>query len=270
MAETITSLQNPQVKTTAQLHLKKYRDETGLILVEGPHAVLEAVKSGVKIRTLYLREDAPELPPESLSPVPVSRTVMAKMATTESPPGMLAVAERPRINASGLFSTESVRLLGLLGVQEPGNWGNLIRSACAFGMTGCLLVGNTVDAYHPKAIRASAGLVFRLPVAELADWQRLEQLVRDVKDLVIWGADSHPGQSYADADFGKKTLLLLGAEGAGLPPSVWELARPLHIPMAPEAESLNVATAGAILMAELYRRQQQAWRPKHSVRSPIR
>ncbi len=249
----ITSVQNPKVKAVVQLHQRKAREQEGLILIEGPHPIEEAVQAGLELMDVYCLEKA-DVPALNVDcPVTeVSRDVMAKMATTDSPPPVLAVAKPPRYSAEALFSAPEVRLLAATSLQDPGNMGTLIRSACAFGATGMLLIGPHVDATSPKVIRASAGLVFRMPVATLADIAALAAQLSTCPGLRVWGADAHQGPSYRAVEYGHRHLLLMGGEAHGLPQSVWQVAQPVHIPMAPQAESLNVAVAGAIILSEIF------------------
>lgn len=258
----ITSVQNPRVKAVVQLHQRKYRQEQHRILIEGRHPVAEALRAGLAIHELYVREGEVWAEEASIPAVPVTEAVMARMATTDTPVPVLAIATPPEHAGEQVFAVDSPRILGLVGIQDPGNLGTLIRSACAFGVTGLLLMGSSADAYQPKVIRASAGLVFRLPLGYLADPAALREPLLARSDLPVWGADAHQGASYRNVHFGDKWLLMMGSEAHGLPDDTWALAKPLHIPMSPAAESLNVGVAGAILLAEAY--QQLLPSPGHA------
>lgn len=252
----ITSLQNPKIKAVVQLHQRKYRDERGLILIEGRHPVEEALHSGIILEEIYLREGESPFSSAACEQLPVTEVVMAKISTTESPPPVLAVAKRPAYTPlEPTLQSEVVFVLGLIGLQDPGNLGTLIRSACAFGMTAVFLVGEHVDPFHPKVIRASAGMVFRLPFACLDNLERLIDQLQEHSELQVWGADPHQGESYHQVCYGNKTMLLLGGEAHGLPGVIWQAAKPLHIPMRSGVESLNVGVAGAIILAEIYQQQ---------------
>lgn len=254
----ITSVQNPKIKAVTKLHQRKYREQEGLILIEGQHPMQEALSAGVEILEVYVLENEPTPDALSIIPVWVTEQVMAKLSTTDSPVPILAVAKRPEHALTPLLQQSSWSLLTLLGLQDPGNVGTLIRSACAFQSQGVVLIGPHVDPYNPKVIRASAGLVFRIPVIELGDWNHLESELASIPDAQIWGADAHQGQSYRTIQYGSKTIILLGGEPHGLPQTVWPQAKPLHIPMADQAESLNVATSGAIILSEIYQQQVNA------------
>jgi RNA methyltransferase, TrmH family len=257
MSAQLISVQNPRVKAVCQLHQRKYREESGQILIEGRHPVEEALASQVVLQEVFLREDEPITLDVSCPITTVSEAVMAKMATTDSPPPILAVAEKPQYQTASLIPQDNAPcfILGLMALQDPGNIGTLIRSACAFGVTGICNIGSHVDPYQPKVIRASAGLVFRLPIVNIDNTEGLTQFIKANPSLEVWGTDVKNGTSYREVTYGNQTFLLLGAEGPGLPPEIFALMQSLHIPMASQAESLNVGIAGAIILAEAYQQR---------------
>lgn len=253
----ITSTQNPRVKAVVQLHQNKVRRERGQILVEGLHPLEEAIQANLVIDEIYIREDADcAMPGGAKQPVRVTEPVMAKMCTTESPPPVLAVAKAPSWSVEPVLRADTCLLLAIIGLQDPGNLGTLIRAACAFGVKAIFPVGSHVDPYHPKVIRASAGLVFRLPVVSLADFADLQSILKQYEGIAVWAADPHQGQSYREITYNSKTLIILGSEAHGLPESVWNLAQPVHIPMQTGVESLNVGVAGAIILCEAFQQCQ--------------
>ncbi len=248
----ITSLQNPSVKGVVQLHQRKYREKTNRILIEGRHPIEEAFQCGVFIEEIYLKESEKTSFEGTAPQVIVTDAVMSKMATTESPPPMLAVAKRPVSKVSNTFEAKTCFILGLIGLQDPGNLGTIIRSACAFNVNTILTIGDSVDVYSPKVIRASAGQIFRLPITSFPDITLLAEAIKDHPELQVFGADAHQGKSYKEAQYTEKILLLLGSEAHGIPPELWQYAKALHIPTNQAVESLNVGIAGAVMMAEIY------------------
>jgi TrmH family RNA methyltransferase len=248
----LTSLQNPQVKAAVQLHQRKGREAEGQILIEGRHPIEEAVKAGLEILTIYLRDEEQPLSGLVCEQIPVTEAVMAKIATTNTPVPVLAVARAPKFETESVFQAETLFALGITGLQDPANLGSLVRSACAFGVTGIVGVGAHVDPYSPKVIRTSVGLVFRLPILHLADFDALKAQMAELPELTVWGADAHQGASYREVMYPEKSLILLGGEAHGIPEEAWAFAKPLHIPMHSAAESLNVGVAGAIILAEAY------------------
>lgn len=252
----LTSLQNPKVKEAVRLHQRKYREETGCILIEGKHPLAEAQQAGLTLQTVFVRADQPLPAGLSCECLVASKAVMAKLSTTDTPVPMVGIAKRPAARQA-LFQDAVVTLsLGLVQLQDPGNLGTLVRSACAFGVQDLLIIGLSVDPYHPKIIRASAGLVFRLAVHSLLDLAQLAQALKAQPGMAVWGADAHQGESYRDAAYGTRNLVLLGGEAHGLPQTVWDFAQPIRIPMSPQAESLNVGVAGSIIMSEIFQQHQ--------------
>ncbi len=248
----ITSVQNPEVKGVVRLHQKKYRDEEGLILIEGYHALEEAIKAGLSIQTIFHLAEAKMIDGLVNQAIAVSEAVMKKMSTTETPLPILATALKPKMPSIEVFEKNIFFALGLCGLQDPGNMGTIARSACAFHIDAILTLSPSVDPYSPKVIRSSTGLIFRKPILEFSQAEQLLHWVQGIEGLTCWAADPHEGVSYRQAAYGRKILLLLGAEAHGIPEAILQSSNRLHIPMAPEVESLNVATSGAILMSEIY------------------
>lgn len=171
---------------------------------------------------------------------------MADLADTRTPQGVLLVAREPRDEISAL---EGRRLLVLDAIQDPGNLGTLVRSAVAFGLDGVVCLDGTVDPWGAKAVRASAGMVFRLPVVscpETAAVQRLRAL-----GLTVVIADVG-GVPVADAVVGPDFAVVIGNEGAGARSSLLEVADVVvAVRMRGPAESLNAGVAGSIVMHTL-------------------
>lgn len=253
----ISSLQNPQIKAVVKLHQRKFREKERLILIEGRHPVEEAIRANLVIEEWYIRAGE-HFPQENLPcpPVEVTEAVMAKISTTDTPPPVLAIARTPEYAVEPFFQAATGLILGLVDLQDPGNFGSLIRSACAFDVTHMITIGSLPDPYHPKVIRASTGLVFRLPIGHIENLETLCHYAKAAPDLQIWGTNAHRGISYREATYSSRTLLLMGGEAHGLPEATWNLAEPLHIPMSSMAESLNVGVAGAIILSEVYQQRR--------------
>jgi RNA methyltransferase, TrmH family len=245
------------IQEVASLKQKKFREETGRILVEARHPIEEALKAGLTLHEIFFLKDAP---PESLPkhPLPkaaleVEETTMARMASTNSAPPCLAVFEAP----SSAVKVQGNLVLVLDGLQDPGNLGTLIRSAVAFGFETVILTGQTVEAYNPKVIRSSAGLVFALMVLECATNDLIEYL--PTQDWKLYTTTGHPdAQSYKEVDYSGRCAVVLGNEGQGVSSDLTGLSsvKPITIPMSSSVESLNVAVSGSVIMAEAaaYRR----------------
>ena len=185
----------------------------------------------------------------------VAEGVLAKVLDTVTPQGVCAVAQ-VRMTALEDIATDGVVLV-LAGVADPGNAGALLRSAEAAGASAIIFCDESVDPFAPKCVRAAAGSTFHVPVVSGGgSVPVLEHLGnRSVRRL---GTGARDGLAYDRADLGPPLALVLGNEAHGIPPEVAEhLDGRLHIPMAGEVESLNVAVAGSVLLFEVARQGRQ-------------
>ncbi|KEF35323.1 rRNA methyltransferase [Deinococcus sp. RL] len=256
-APAITSLHNPHVKRLVRLRARRDRDREGVILVEGARELARAAAAGLELHTLYhcpalyspeAREVAPTLPGPRLE---LSREAFEKVSGRENPDGLLAVAPRPArpLPVPG----PNTLLLALHSLEKPGNLGAILRTADAAGVGGVLVLGGT-DLYSPGVIRASQGSVFTVPVTALDDAAAQDYLDGHAFTRVTCTPDA--AQDYWDAPLTGRVALVLGAEHAGLP-APWRTAGlPVRIPMHGEADSLNVATAAALVLYEALRQRR--------------
>jgi TrmH family RNA methyltransferase len=245
----IDSPQNPLIKSLQGLTRAKERAESGKILIESLHPVQEALRANLPLEYVFVREDVADKISNALHiahVTVVSERVMAKLATTQSPPEVLAVAKRPVIQTS--YPPEATCVLGLYQLQDPGNVGTLIRSALAFDVTHVAFIGhNGVEPFHPKVIRATAGQLFHINVITL------EAMTDIASDVSVIAMDAQ-GQTKIDALTwpSGKSLILLGQEGEGLPAELPVQTAVVSLPMANGVESLNVAVAGSLVLAHRY------------------
>jgi len=238
------------IKDVAALKQRKFREESGTILVEGRHPIEEALKAGLTMRQLFFLPNHPGGYPNRAFPVEpfeVDEKSMARMASTDSPPPCLAVFERPE----PLKKLQGSLVLLLDGLQDPGNLGTLIRSAIAFGVDTVVLTDDSVEPYNPKVIRASAGLVFAVPV--LVRKRSAMTALFDAPDWKLYATTGQPGAtSYRQVDYAGRCVVILGNEGRGISDALFpdRDLLPLTIPMTDAVESLNVAISGSIILAE--------------------
>lgn len=250
-----------------RLATRKGREAEGLFLAEGVRVVEDLLESRIVPRLALV---APSLEDttrglallERLSArVEVERVQdheLERLAPTESPQGVLVLAELPawRLDelADGAAGGAPVFLV-LDSVQDPGNVGTLLRTADALGVAGCVLLPGTVDPWNAKAVRASAGSVFRVRTAlaalpELGAWL-------DARAVPMLAADA-AGAPVRAADAGGAVALVVGNEGAGVGRDVLErCAGTVAVPIRGGAESLNVAVAAGILLYELTSRRAE-------------
>jgi RNA methyltransferase, TrmH family len=252
----ITSLSNPLIRDLRAL-LRSAGRATERYPLEGWRLLGAAADAGVSLQVVLLTPVAASDPRwmrlrdrlhASARQITVSLDVFAALTQVESPQGVLAIAERPPA-ASGAALRESRALVAVLdGVQDPGNVGTILRTAAAAGATAGITVGGAADPLGPKAIRASAGAVFRLPLMHFrsADDAAEELAGAGVR---VYVADPRGDRLASEVSFVRPLALVLGSEGAG-PDRAWQRsgAESVRLPLAGQVESLNVAAAAAVLL----------------------
>lgn len=234
---------------------RKVRETEGLFLAEGVRVVEELLAAGIGIRLAVVSPALEETERgralgEALEKrVEVERVGPGRMdalAETRTSQGVLVVAETPRPTFAGTALADRATVLVLDGVQDPGNLGTLARAAAAFGCGALLCLPGTVDPWNPKAVRASAGALFRMPVLTAAVGESLAWL--EGQGFTLLGADA-AGEPVEDAPLPERVALVVGNEGAGLDDAVRSRCdRIVAVPMGGGTESLNVAVATGILL----------------------
>lgn len=270
----IASLDHPLVKEVRRAlskgELLAGGDFAGTLALDSPHLVEEAAAAGLTIAALLLDEDA-AMPAEPLGagddPAAVrparagetafyrlSRAAFKKMASTDSPQGVIALVRPREWAAHELFDPAPALVAILAGIQDPGNAGTLLRSAEAFGATGALLLRGTVHAANPKFLRGASGSTFRLP--HLASVQLDQALVMcAANNATVLALDPRATETLDDVDLRGPIAIAIGAEGMGLPPDLLDNARAVSIPRVRRVESLNAAVAGSLAFAEAARQR---------------
>jgi TrmH family RNA methyltransferase len=243
------------------LKRRRGRERRGLALAEGVRLVEEALAAGIPLRGVVIspaleatrRGQALEraLVAAGIKIESVDDRALADLADTEHPQGVVAVIEPRDWSLDDILLGPRAAVLVLDAVQDPGNVGTMLRTALALGAAGVVALPGTAELSNPKVIRGSMGASFRLP-----------NVATDAGSLLAW-ADAHQAQVWitdADGDPVPRaprttvTLLVVGNEGAGVGEHM--AARASHrvgIPLAPGAESLNVAVAAGILLYEVLR-----------------
>lgn len=248
--KTITSKDNPIYKKTQKLLKKKYRDETGLYMLEGIKPLEDALRMGVKIKSVFLREGTGSRPGfEESDVIVLNNELFKKLSDTESSQGVIAVAEKYRYD-SGSF-TDAVNggnVLIMDRLQDPGNIGTIIRTAEAAGYKGIVMMRGSGDVYSPKVVRAAAGSLFRVPVINLDTASEAAALMKNMgKKIVVTCFDTDI--SCFDADLTSDVAVVIGNEGSGVSEEFINSADlKVKIPMEGSIESLNAAVAAGILM----------------------
>jgi TrmH family RNA methyltransferase len=281
--EIITSLQNPRLKELVKLRDRRPRDEAGVFLIEGYREIRRALEKGIVLHELYfspgwfLGENEPALLAQAEAAgaklFELSREAFAKAAYRERPDGLLAVAPQwrrtlerlvERVVPNALASAESTSAsettrstpfyLVVEAIEKPGNLGTILRSADAAGCDAVIVCDPVTDLFNPNVVRASTGVLFSVPCVveegpRVLDWLRRHQ-VRIVATT--------PGATelYTAADLKGALAVVMGSEQYGLS-DFWLKNADLtvRIPMAGQADSLNVAMATTITLFEAVRQR---------------
>jgi TrmH family RNA methyltransferase len=256
----IESRQNARVKELRAGLGHGARTAANHIAIEGLHLVEEAAKSGLTLHTVFVRSGneglLEHLAVGGAEVLIVPGEVFASAVVTEHPQGIAALVEAPEFTVQAMLRGTPLLVIAA-GLQDPGNLGTLVRSAEAFGATGMILLPGTVSLWNAKALRASSGSAFRLPVVALAADDAFAAL--RAQGVQVFAAVARDGAR--EADLRGPSALLLGNEGAGLP-DAW-IARAdarVTIPYPGAVESLNAAVAGSVLLYEAARQRLAALR----------
>lgn len=231
--------------------------------IEGVRILEEAIRSGLKFRAVFFRASA-ENKAERLLPqiaayvetLLLPDKLFASAVPSETPQGVAALVRSKQFTLQDVLAkSQAGPLLAIAGVQDPGNLGTMLRSAEAFGAGGVLLGDGTVSPYNSKAVRASAGSVFRLPIvrAKLAD---ALTPMREL-GLRLIATSSHKGTPLDQATLTGPLAIFVGSEGAGLPRDLLgEMDEVVAIPHSTSVESLNAGVAASIVLYEAARQRR--------------
>lgn len=244
--EEITSVSNNKIKETAKLHQKKYRNEKGLFLLEGFKPIKEAFDAGVDIECVFTTSKHIckfDFMNEKI--IQVSESVLEKISTTESIPEAAAVAKQKKYSLSDV--KDKKRILLIENIKDAGNLGTLVRSASAFSIDSVILCGDTVDIYNPKVVRSTVGAMFKLPIvkAALQDVKKTFDNAKFIASVVNHKDVVNP----ESINYNDPFVLMLGSEADGLTDVALNIADiKTTIPISCYTESLNLSTAGSILL----------------------
>lgn len=238
----ITSAANPRVKLVRKLESRRQREKLGLFACEGEDIVTAGLDAGLEPVEALVDAERSALVERLAGAEPVAPDVMAGLSTLPHPARVIAVFRRADLPRA----LDAPVGLALWRVSDPGNVGTLVRAADALGPAYVLLSVGCADPTGPKAVRASAGSLFRVPLGSFADCEGIPRIA-----LVPRG-----GVPLPELELPQRTVFVLGAEREGLPEEIRAAAElSATIPQAGRAESLNVASAGAVALYEWRRRR---------------
>jgi RNA methyltransferase, TrmH family len=262
--EQITSLQNPRVKQLVKLRDRRPRDEAGVFLVEGYREIRRALERKVALRELYvapawfLGENEAALIAEAHAAgaqiFELSKEAFAKVAYRERPDGLLAVAPQWQRALEDLTLKAEPFLLVVEAIEKPGNLGTILRSADAAGCDAVIVCDPVTDIFNPNVVRASTGVLFSVPLVV----SESERVLAWLKAKGVRTVATTPAAEsvYTNVDLRGPLAVVMGSEQYGLS-QFWlnNCDLPVRIPMAGQADSLNVAMATIITLFEAVRQR---------------
>lgn len=243
------------------------REAEGVFVAEGIHLAMDALAAGAVIEAAVVsprlaesaegRDLARRLQEAGILADVTSEATLDGLQDARSPQPVVLIVRREPVSLDAVLTGRGGTPLLVIacGVQEPGNLGALLRTADAAAATGFLTTPGSAGLTHPRAVRASMGAIFRLPAVEAA----LDRVLEDVhsRRFTVVGADARGAVDYDSVNWGGPVALLLGGEGAGLPPQARaRLDLRVAVPMAPGVESLSVNAAAAVLLFEAARQRR--------------
>jgi TrmH family RNA methyltransferase len=261
----LTGLSNPVIREALAMKEKraKYRSES--FLIEGPHVIEMALQPAVSLKRLFFSEEFArrrdgagllrKLSKRGIETHRVTGQILSRLSDTETPQGIVALATYRCKTFDELPLGDNPVFVVIDEVQDPGNLGTIIRTSDAAGADAVIILPNTCDAFMPKAIRATAGSIFNIPIV----YSEIDGLIKGLrkKSIKILVTDTRARESIYDADLSVPLAFVFGNEAHGAGERIKKEADVLlRIPIPGRAESLNVATSAAICLYEGLRQRR--------------
>ena len=259
----VSSRHNTRLKDLRQAFRRAELTSKGECAIEGVKLLEEAIRHGQHLESVFFSESARPLA-EKFLPQIADRTetlilppdLFNSIVPTDSPQGVAALVKLRQFSPAQILDQATVKngpLVVAAGLQDPGNLGTILRSAEAFGAAGVFLIEGTVSPYNWKALRGSAGSIFRLPTAHISSAE-LIPLLR-AHSVRLLATSSHKGTPLTEANWTLPLAIFIGNEGAGLPRELLhQMDETLVIPQSAQVESLNAGVAASIVLYEAARK----------------
>ena len=276
--EEITSVQNPKVKQVVRWRDRPDRDDSQVVLAEGYRALVRALAGGYRMDEVFVCPEffpgqeheaalLEQLRAQGAKLIRVAPAAFTKMAYRDRPEGLLGVGPQRHRTLADLQLSPCPFLLVAEQIEKPGNLGTMMRSSDAVKVDGLVLCDSKTDLYNPNVVRASTGNLFTLPVAEATTAETIPWL--KAKGIRILATSPHVETLYTQVDLAEPVAVVVGAEQYGLTkPWLEQADLVVRLPMLGEADSLNVATATAVMLYEVLRQRLAAGVVKDPGRVP--
>lgn len=260
----ITSEDNPRFKAALKLEKSRGRKQQGRILIYGRKEISRAIQGGVNFSETYVcseileRDRQSELLKNELThqecPLfDLPSKLFDKLSYGDRSDGFVAVAERPETELDQLQPGKDCLIAIVESVEKPGNLGAVVRSADGAGFDAVIIADQLCDPFHPNSIRASLGTVFTLPVA-CSDSEQIRKWLAD-QEIKIFATWVDAATDYCDCDYGGSVAIVVGNESRGLTSNWQSGVTKVCIPMAGNADSLNLSVSAAIVFFEARRQR---------------
>ena len=259
---------NALLKELRQAFARAERTQSGDCAIEGVRIVEEAIRSGLRFQAIFFKQSAQNLA-ERLLPQIGSHVESLLLpdklfdgaVPSETPQGVAALVRLKEFSLDDVLERLQIGpVIVVVGLQDPGNLGTILRSAEAFGSAGVVLGEGTVSPFNSKVIRASAGSMFRLPVVLAKTAAGLEETTSKLRNenVRLIATSSHKGTALDQARLTGSFAVFIGSEGSGLPRTLMaQVDELVAVPHTPQVESLNAGVAGSIVLYEAARQRRE-------------
>jgi len=257
---------NTLAKEVRQAFARAERTEDGCCAVDGVRIVEEAIRSGLRFKAVLFKESAENLAERLLPQIGAHVETLLlpdklfdSIVPSETPQGVAALVRLKEFSVDDVLERLQVGpVIVLVGLQDPGNLGTILRSAEAFGSAGVVLGEGTVSPFNSKVIRASAGSIFRLPVVVAKSAGGVDEISGKLRNagVRLIATSSHKGTPIDQANLTGPAAVFIGSEGSGLPRNLMgQVDELVAVPHTPQVESLNAGVAGSIVLYEAARQR---------------
>ena len=257
---------NAAVKELRQAFARAELTDQGFCAIEGIRIVEEAIRSGLRFQAVFFRESAQNMAERLLPQIGahvetllLPDSLFNASVSSEAPQGVAALVLVKKSSVQDVLERLQVGpLMVVIGLQDPGNLGTILRSSEALGSAGVVLAQGTVSPFNSKVVRASAGSAFRLPIVIAKAAGETDKIFKTMRaeGIRLVATSSHKGTPIDQTNLTGPAAILVGSEGAGLPRDVLaQVDELVKIPHAPQVESLNAGVAASIVLYEAARQR---------------
>jgi len=257
---------NAAVKELRQAFARAELTDHGFCAIEGIRIVEEAIRSGLRFQAVFFRESAQNLAERLLPQIGahvetllLPDSLFNASVSSDAPQGVAALVQVKQSSVEGVLERLQVGpLMVVIGLQDPGNLGTILRSSEALGSAGVVLAQGTVSPFNSKVVRASAGSAFRLPIVIAKAPGETDKIFKTMRaeEIRLIATSSHKGTPIDQTNLTGPAAILVGSEGAGLPRDLLaQVDELVKIPHAPQVESLNAGVAASIVLYEAARQR---------------